>query len=148
MEQCKADGNACMALGDYVNAMKWYSQALTHAPREASLYSNRSFAFLRLGLTARALADADEAVKRRPEWSKAHFRRAEALSQAGCHAEALGSYSRGAALDPTDEHLQAQCVAAGRTKRGPSCRARMGGACSCGDVLAAGLRCQRPNSVT
>ena len=52
----KEAGNACMAVGDYVNAMKWYSQALTIAPRDAALHSNRSFAFLKLGLTERALA--------------------------------------------------------------------------------------------
>ena len=55
---CKEGGNACMSVGDYVNAMKWYSQALAAAPRDAVLYSNRSFTFLKRGLTARALADA------------------------------------------------------------------------------------------
>lgn len=37
-----------------------YSQALTFAPKDATLYSNRSFSFLRLELTARAFADAEE----------------------------------------------------------------------------------------
>ena len=43
---------------------------------------SHAFAFLKLGLPERALADADEAIRRRPDWAKAHFRRAEALSQA------------------------------------------------------------------
>ena len=107
---CKEGGNACMSVGDYVNAMKWYSQALAAAPRDAALYSNRSFAFLKLGLTARALADADEAIRRRPDWAKAHFRRAEALSRAGVHEEALQAYAQGAKLDPSDEHLQKSCA--------------------------------------
>ena len=92
---CKEEGNAAMGRGDYVNAMKWYSQALALNPKEAALYSNRSFAFLRLGLTNRALTDASEAAKRRSDWSKAHFRLAEALSQAGLHQEALRSYELG-----------------------------------------------------
>ena len=89
VETAKEAGNSCMAVGDFVNAMKWYSQALTVAPRDAALYSNRSFAFLKLGLPERALADADEAIRRRPDWAKAHFRRAEALSQAHVHTDAL-----------------------------------------------------------
>lgn len=99
---------------DYVGALKWYSQAIALRPNDAALYSNRSFALLRLELPARALADADEAVRRRPTWPKGHFRKAEALTQAGLHTEALVSYEAGAALDPSDEHLQVQCVEARR----------------------------------
>jgi len=109
---CKEEGNAAMGRGDYVNAMKWYSQALALNPKEAALYSNRSFAFLRLGLTNRALTDANEAAKRRSDWSKAHFRLAEALSQAGLHQDALRSYELGCRCDPADEHLRKQCVEA------------------------------------
>ena len=65
-----------------------------------------------LFLASKQLADADEAIRRRPDWPKGHFRRAEALSQAGMHADALVSYERGSALDPSDEHLAGQCVAA------------------------------------
>ena len=111
-DSCKTEGNAAMAEQDYVNAMKWYSQAIALSPRDGALFSNRSFAFLRLNLPARALADAEEAIRRRPTWPKGHFRRAEALTQAGLHAEALLSYEAGASLDPSDEHLQAQCVEA------------------------------------
>lgn len=109
---CKEEGNAAMSRGDYVNAMKWYSQALAINPKEAALYSNRSFAFLRLGLTNRALTDASEAAKRRPDWSKAHFRLAEARSQAGLHQEALRSYELGCRCDPDDAHLRKQCFEA------------------------------------
>jgi len=107
---CKEMGNEAMAQADYVNAMKWYSQALTFAPKDGALYSNRSFAFLRLGLCSRALADAEEAVRLRPDWAKAHFRRAEAYRHAGLHGDALDSYERGAALDPGDDHLRTQCI--------------------------------------
>ena len=114
--QCKAEGNQCMSEEDYVGALKWYSQAIALAPKEAALYSNRSFSFLRLEQSSRALADAEEVVRRRPDWPKGHFRRAEALSQAGLHADALLAYERGSALDPSDEHLAGQCVAA-RTRQ-------------------------------
>ena len=111
-DSCKTEGNAAMAVQDYVNAMKWYSQAIALSPRDGALFSNRSFAFLRLGLTSRALADADEAVRRRPEWNKGHFRRAECLKQAGLHAEAHAAYATAARLDPADAHVQKACVEA------------------------------------
>lgn len=101
-----------MSEGDYVNAMKWYSQAIVLSPKDGALYSNRSFSFLRLKLTSRALEDADQALRLKPGWAKAHFRRAEALSQAGLHMEALEEYEAGAEIDPRDEHLRAQCDAA------------------------------------
>ena len=112
-EQLKEDGNACMGAGRYVDAMLRYTQAIRAAPRkDASLYSNRAFAFTRLGQAARALADADEAVRLRPSWPKGHFRRAEALSLANLHADALDAYRTASALDADDEHLRAMVVTA------------------------------------
>lgn len=104
----REQGNACMAAGDHVEAMKCYSQALTTTPKDASLFSNRSFAFLRLGLSARALSDAENAIRHRPEWPKAWFRKAEALAHARLHELAMASYRTGLSLDPLDTHLQAK----------------------------------------
>ena len=104
----REQGNACMAAGDHVEAMKCYSQALTATPKDASLFSNRSFAFLRLGLSARALSDAENAIRHRPEWPKAWFRKAEALAHARLHELAMASYRTGLSLDPLDTHLQAK----------------------------------------
>jgi len=144
----KESGNACMAVGDYVNAMKWYSQALTGAPRDAALHSNRSFAFLKLGLPERALADADEAIRRRPDWAKAHFRRAEALSQAHVHTEALQAYAEGARLDASDEHLQSQCTeAAARLAAQQRTERLQVAACALAGLLVLGLLLLAPAAV-
>lgn len=51
-------------------------------------------------------------MRRRPDWPKAHFRRAEALAQAGLHVDALASYETGSRLDPEDDHLCKQCTEA------------------------------------
>ena len=106
---CKEQGNAAMAVGDYVDALKWYSKAIALSPKDGALYSNRSFCFLKLGLVARALIDADDAVRWKPNWAKGHFRRAAALTHAGLHEKALQSYISGASIDPSDEHLRSQC---------------------------------------
>ena len=130
-----------MAASDYVNAMKWYSQAIASAPKDATLYSNRSFAFLRLKLGPRALADAEEAIKLKPTWAKGYFRRAEALSLAGLHDDALRAYQTGASLDPEDTHLQAQCTAATQRVAQQKLRERMivGLGCAIGFALIATL---------
>jgi hypothetical protein len=91
-----------------LQALQHYTRAISLSPKDGALYSNRSFAFLKLAQPARALSDADESIRKRPSWAKGHFRRAEALREAGLHAEAVESYARGAALDPSDSHLREQ----------------------------------------
>ena len=51
-----------MAEQDYVGALKWYAQAIALSPKDAALYSNRSFSFLRLGLSARAVRSYSRAL--------------------------------------------------------------------------------------
>jgi len=128
---CKEHGNAMMSAGDYVNALKWYSKAISLAPKDSALFSNRSFCFLKLGLNNRALMDADEAIRWRPNWAKAHFRRAAALTSAGLHEKALMSYSAGATCDPSDAHLQSQCNDA----RGRAAQARKMEKIQCGSAV-------------
>ena len=49
--------------------------------------SNRSAALLKLSKANKALEDADECIRLRPEWDKGHFRRAQVLEMTGKHAE-------------------------------------------------------------
>lgn len=98
-----------MARGEYARAALCYSQAIWQSPSDPSLLSNRSFAFLRLSLPARAVSDADRAISLSPGWAKAHFRRAEGLSQAGLHTDALKAYAHASSLDPSDSHLRERC---------------------------------------
>uniref|UniRef100_A0A7S4B9W3 Uncharacterized protein n=1 Tax=Chrysotila carterae TaxID=13221 RepID=A0A7S4B9W3_CHRCT len=129
----REQGNESMSAGQYEAAVLHYSAALSHTPKDPALYSNRSFAFLRLRMPARALADADEAVKRRPDWPKAHFRRAEAFRVAGLHDEALKAYERAANLDPQDTHLQEQRILSVERARGQQRNALLI-VCACGLV--------------
>jgi len=45
--------------------------------------SNRSAALLQLSKTAKALADAEECIRLRPDWDKGYFRKAAALEALG-----------------------------------------------------------------
>lgn len=55
----------------------------------APIYSNRSASFLKLAKVSQALQDAERCVQLRPEWDKAHFRRAMALEANNDDDEAL-----------------------------------------------------------
>eukprot|EP00241_Pyramimonas_parkeae_P023053 CAMPEP_0114322352 /NCGR_PEP_ID=MMETSP0059-20121206/27179_1 /TAXON_ID=36894 /ORGANISM="Pyramimonas parkeae, Strain CCMP726" /LENGTH=275 /DNA_ID=CAMNT_0001450321 /DNA_START=326 /DNA_END=1154 /DNA_ORIENTATION=+ len=97
MEQRR--GNAAFRAGDY----------------ELAVHNNRSAAFALLGRFTRSLADAEEALEHKPNWSKAHLRRGvacyhlqqymeavEALSQARKLASEAGDSVTAAAAE---EHL-------------------------------------------
>jgi tetratricopeptide (TPR) repeat protein len=102
-----------LASGDYKLALRKYTEAIGFSQgQDHTLYSNRAFAFTKLGEFARALSDANEAIDRAPRWSKGYFRRAEAYRLAGLPVEALQAYRVASTLDPSDEHLVASCYSA------------------------------------
>ena len=64
-----------------------------------ALCSNRSAALLQLSKTTKALADAEECIRLRPDWDKGYFRRAavlEALDRLDEVGAAWGGRHRGA----------------------------------------------------
>ena len=69
-------------------------QALPSLP--APPRSNRSAALLQLSKTGKALADAEECIRLRPDWDKGYFRKAAALEALG-RMEEVGAEGRGAA---------------------------------------------------
>ncbi|GAA6012323.1 hypothetical protein JCM10207_002804 [Rhodosporidiobolus poonsookiae] len=76
----KTQGNEAYAAKKYLKATKLYSKALEGEKdlvASASILSNRSAAYLFLQEYDKALADANLAVLRRPDWSKAYTRAAE-----------------------------------------------------------------------
>ncbi len=72
----------------------------------ATALSNRSLAHLKLGLFEKALNDADECAKIRPDWSKPYFRRGEVYSHLGRWSEAELSYELAVRCDPNDASLE------------------------------------------
>lgn len=68
-------------------------------------YSNRSAALLSLGKGDKALEDADECVKIKPDWAKGHGRRGAALYALQRFDDALQAYDAGLAMDATNKQL-------------------------------------------
>ncbi len=94
-------------------AAGFYTEAIGAAPSHyfqkdghaAAVLSNRSFAYLKLGLFEKALNDANECAKMRPDWSKSHFRRGEVHRHLGRWSEAALSFELAARCDPNDASL-------------------------------------------
>jgi stress-induced-phosphoprotein 1 len=69
------------------------------------LFANRAAALTKLGRFEEALADADAASARRPDWAKTHFRRGAALFGLKRFHDAVAAYDAGLGLEPQNESL-------------------------------------------
>lgn len=88
-----------------------YTKALKEQPDSAVLYSNRSAALLKLDKVAKALSDAQEAIRLKPEWDKAWTRRAGAREAAGQREEALKDYEHALSLNASNAEVAAKVKA-------------------------------------
>uniref|UniRef100_A0A0D6R910 Uncharacterized protein n=1 Tax=Araucaria cunninghamii TaxID=56994 RepID=A0A0D6R910_ARACU len=86
----KEQGNALFKSGNYLKAAAIYTQAIKADPNNATLYSNRSAAFLNLVKLNKALGDAETTIKLNPTWEKGYFRK-------GCVLEAMERYDEAVA---------------------------------------------------
>lgn len=66
----KERGNECIKAGNFSEAILHYSCAIKLNPNEATFYSNRSLAFLKLEQLYYANEDADRAIQLKPDWAK------------------------------------------------------------------------------
>ncbi|KAI8431412.1 hypothetical protein MSG28_015934 [Choristoneura fumiferana] len=84
-------------------------------PNNYVLYSNRSFAFLKLDQHYLSLQDANETIRLQPQWAKGYFRRAEVEAAGGLYDEAIISYTRALQLDPqnTNQNIIWVCSCVG-----------------------------------
>lgn len=118
-EEAKLEGNAHLASGEYVKALRSYTEAIQLCKgRDQTLFSNRAYGFTKLEQYARAIMDADAAINLAPRWAKGYYRRAEAFRLSGLPVQALQAYRVARHLDPTDGHLSACCADASASIRG------------------------------
>ena len=66
----KDKGNAALAIGDYEQAIQYYTEAIALDPNNHVLFSNRSAAFAKQGKYQNALEDAEKTVSIKPDWPK------------------------------------------------------------------------------
>ncbi|KAJ0014685.1 hypothetical protein Pint_20478 [Pistacia integerrima] len=111
--EAKSRGDEAFKRKDYHMAIDAYTQAVDLDPTDATLPSNRSLCWLRLGQAEHALADAKTCRGLRPDWPKACYREGaalrllEACSQPffNKYDEAANAFYEGVTLAPENREL-------------------------------------------
>ncbi|XP_028843504.1 uncharacterized protein si:dkey-33c12.4 [Denticeps clupeoides] len=73
-------GNQCAARGNLDMAVKYFTDAIKHNPKEYKLFGNRSFCYEKMQEYEKALTDADLALSMNPQWIKGLYRKGRALT--------------------------------------------------------------------
>ncbi|XP_054288780.1 uncharacterized protein LOC129004282 [Macrosteles quadrilineatus] len=107
VQELKEQGNQCLKDGKSMEAVLHYTHAIKLDPKNYSLYSNRSLAFLKAQQYYYALQDAKETIRLKPDWAKGYFRKGEVESATYNYTDAILSYSLALRLLPEDQTLAA-----------------------------------------
>lgn len=106
---------------EYSMAVDAYTQAIDFDPSDATLFSNRSLCWIRLGQADQALTDAQSCRGLRPNWVKAWYREGSALRLMQRFEEAANAFYEGVKLEPENMevvHAFREAVEAGRKFHG------------------------------
>ncbi|KAJ4719683.1 Ankyrin repeat family protein [Melia azedarach] len=103
--EAKSRGDEAFKQKDYHMAVDCYTQAIDLDPNDATLFSNRSLCWIRLGQAEQALADAKACRAIRPNWPKACYREGAALRLLRKYDEAASTFYEGVKLDPENKEL-------------------------------------------
>lgn len=87
--------------GNYLMAVKTYSELLTSNPLDCSILSNRSAAYIKMEQYNLALEDAVKVTKLRPDWGKAWGRLGAALYGLNKLSDSLVAYNKANELEPS-----------------------------------------------
>ncbi|KAB1202840.1 hypothetical protein CJ030_MR8G024953 [Morella rubra] len=119
--EAKSRGDDAFKRKDYNIAVDAYTQAIDLDPTDATLFSNRSLCWIRLGQAEHALDDAKACRTLRPDWAKACYREGAALRLLQRFDEAANSFYEAVKLDPENKEIVnafREAVEAGRKFHG------------------------------
>ncbi|KAL8539719.1 hypothetical protein ACS0TY_001360 [Phlomoides rotata] len=123
-DEAKAKGNAAFSAGKFEEAITHFTEAITLAPTNHVLYSNRSAAYASLNKFSDALSDAEKTVDLKPDWGKGYSRLGAAYMGLHNYTDAVSAYQKGLEVDPNNEALKSGLADA---KARVSSRTRGGG---------------------
>jgi tetratricopeptide (TPR) repeat protein len=104
-KQTSDKGNQAFSKGDFKLAVQFYTAAISLAPHDATFYSNRAAAYLKMKVPKRALSDAKTAASLRPEWAKPYHRWGCAALDLGLLSDAVAAFKLGLERAPGDASL-------------------------------------------
>jgi len=110
-ERFKKDGNMAMKKKQYNEALDAYTKAIQNDPENIAAFCNRSLAFLKLGKSVEAEADANKCLVRESKQIKAIFRRGLAKKMQYRLEEAYDDFLKAQEIEPKNsmviEEIQA-----------------------------------------
>ncbi|XP_057485000.1 hsp70-Hsp90 organizing protein 1-like [Actinidia eriantha] len=111
-DEAKAKGNASFTAGNYTEAIHHFTEAISLAPDNHVLCSNRSSAHASARKFTGAFSDAEKAVEIKPDWPKGYYRVGTAHMGLRRYDEAVSAYKNGLEIDPNNEALKSGLAAA------------------------------------
>nr|XP_023687199.1 uncharacterized protein LOC111853954 isoform X1 [Paramormyrops kingsleyae] len=81
--------NSLAGIGDYVQAVKYFTDAIKFNPKEYRLFGNRSFCYEKMQQYDKSLTDAEISLTMNPNWIKGFYRKGRALTGLKRYGEAL-----------------------------------------------------------
>ncbi|CAL1702062.1 unnamed protein product [Somion occarium] len=102
--QAREEGNAHFKAGDFVGAVKAYTEAIKRDPQDPRGYNNRANAYTKLVALPEALKDAEEAIKIDPKFVKAYIRKSHVLYVMRDYTKAIEAVEQAADHDAERKH--------------------------------------------
>merc|ERR1711991_129676 len=104
-EELKAKGNSFFSQGQYEEAIVWYTKAIEAYPQGHVYFSNRCACYTSLNQLEKALKDANECVRLKPDWAKGYYRLGHALALSHKYEEAQTALKKGSQVDPSNADI-------------------------------------------
>jgi L1 cell adhesion molecule like protein len=106
----KEQGNKAFKKGNYLLAVKHFTESIRHDVTNKASYSNRAAAYTQLGRKDKsfydlAIVDAKKCTELQTSWGKGYQRWGTALMLKGDFTDAIGVFALGIAADPTNANL-------------------------------------------
>lgn len=105
-EQHKEKGNALFKEGNFPDALKEFDEGVKRDPSNKFIYSNRSFAYIKLMDPVRGLADAEKALELDPEFIKAWARKGTCHQLQKEFHKAMEAFEKGLAIDANNKECK------------------------------------------
>jgi len=102
----KAKGNADFQAKNFEEAIKHFTEAISHDGTDHVFYSNRSACYSSLEQYEKALQDGTKCVSLKPDWPKGYTRKGLAEFFLGKYDESAETYKAGLKLAPEDASMK------------------------------------------
>jgi len=104
-DEYKAKGNEFFAKHEYSEAIKWYTKAIEANPNGHVYYSNRCACYTSLNELEKALKDAQDCVRIKPDWAKGYYRLGHTLALQHRYEDAQEALAKGTKADPKNQDI-------------------------------------------